>query len=83
MYELKREKRYWFFLPVQTDSWGGQLKVIHWSDNVDDFVKTVLYKRKVEEILLEDRCMRVVDPETKESGDFHLNDVLDLSVVEE
>lgn len=67
-------RKYHFFIPVADEH--QNLSVIHWSDTLQDFQNIVQHKREVENILHEDRSVRVLDIETTQAADIYLSSLL-------
>ena len=67
-------KKFHFFVPCENET---QLEVIHWADTLEDFQGIVGHKREVENILHEDRSVRVLNPETMQATDVDLSSLLE------
>jgi hypothetical protein len=70
-------KKFHFFIPVAVSDENQNLGVIHWSDTIEDFKGIVSHKREVENILYEDRAVRVMDAETMQAADVDLSSLME------
>lgn len=73
-------KKFHFFIPVAVEN--QNLSVIHWSDTLEGFQGIVNHKREVENCLIEDRSVRVLNPETMQAADVDLSSLMECRDVE-
>jgi hypothetical protein len=68
-------KKFHFFIPTVDEN--QNLGIIHWSDTIESFQGIVVHKREVENILNEDRQVRVLNPETMLAADVDLSNLME------
>ena len=68
-------KKFHFFIPTVDEN--KNLEVIHWSDTIEDFKGIVDHKREVEDCLIEDRSVRVLNPESMLAADVDLSNLME------
>ncbi len=72
-------KKFHFFIPVADEN--QNLSVIHWSDTLEGFQGIVNHKREIENCLIEDRSVRVLNPETMLAAVIDLSNLMKAKTI--